>query len=264
MSAHPYKELYSPPLWSASSSRPAMYSRRSCGCSYSSPSTTPPPASSRRHGAGKTGSTPRQSTVCLKCSLITSVQATRRRRAVWLSARLSSCDELPRPTDSRSRCPRLVLHLPAQERQAGRGMTFGKQTAEKARPQRVARRPALERAVLRICGSARAPVHYIVVGRLKPAAEGPGDNQVTKGVTKKQLYILYTPYPACTRLNQTHPLSVSCTENCFTACTAWTTSGCHTSHTQHTALSRGALGGAFPRPTAGPYQKPPAPAALPC
>ena len=51
----------------------------------------------------------------------------------------------------------------------------------------------------------------------------------------------------------------------YTLRTAWTTSGCHTSHTQHTALSRGAFGGAFPHPTAkaGPNQKPPALAALP-
>ena len=219
MSAHPYKELYGT---HTPSGAPPPVGRP---CTRAAAAATPIPVPVRHRHQPPVGGTElaRQEVLldnrqcALNCSLITSVQATRR-RAVWLSARLSSCDELPRPTDSRSRCPRLVLHLPAQERQAGRGMTFGKQTAEKARPQRVARRPALERAVLRICGSARAPVHYIVVGRLKPAAEGPGDNQVTKGVTKKQLYILYTPYPARTRLNQTHPLSVSRTENCFIHC----------------------------------------------
>ena len=71
------------------------------------------------------------------------------KQSVGLSARLSSCDELPRPTDSSSRCSWLVLHLPAQERLAGRGITFGKQTADSAASEK-ARPPALERSNLGI------------------------------------------------------------------------------------------------------------------
>ena len=56
-------------------------------------------------------------------------RSTYSKQSVGLSAQLSSCDELPRPTDSSSRCSWLVLHLPAQERLAGRGTTMGKQTA---------------------------------------------------------------------------------------------------------------------------------------
>ena len=82
------------------------------------------------------------------------------KKSVGLSARLSSCDELPRPTDSSSRCSWLVLHLPAQERLLGRGITFGKQTAVGA-ASRVACSPELERSAPGICAGAQAPVFQL-------------------------------------------------------------------------------------------------------
>eukprot|EP00964_Phaeocystis_antarctica_P093009 scaffold59922_cov49-Phaeocystis_antarctica.AAC.3 len=54
------------------------------------------------------------------------------KQSVGISARLSSCDELPRPTDSSSRCSWLALHLPAQERLAGRGIIISKQPTQGA------------------------------------------------------------------------------------------------------------------------------------
>ena len=82
------------------------------------------------------------------------------KQSVGLSAQLSSCDELPRPTDSSSRCSWLVLHLPAQERLAGRGITMGKQTAVGA-ASRWACSPELERSAPGIRGSAGAPVFQL-------------------------------------------------------------------------------------------------------
>ena len=78
-----------------------------------------------------------------------------------LSSVLSSCDELPRPTDSSSRCPRLSCPSPApRSRTPGRprNETFDKQTEEDA-ASRVARRPALERSHLGICVRGRPPVY---------------------------------------------------------------------------------------------------------
>ena len=79
------------------------------------------------------------------------------KQSVGLSARLSSCDELPRPTDSSSRCSWLALHLPAQERLAGRGIMISKQPTQGAASKKACS-PALERLAPDICVRAPAPV----------------------------------------------------------------------------------------------------------
>merc|ERR1712166_1560537 len=93
------------------------------------------------------------------------------KQSVGLSARLSSCDELPRPTDSSSRCSWLALHLPAQERLAGRGIIVSKQPTQGAASKK-AWSPALERWAPGICASARAPVRHRCTQRATKA--GPG------------------------------------------------------------------------------------------
>ena len=99
------------------------------------------------------------------------------KQSVGLSAQLSSCDELPRPTDSSSRCSWLVLHLPAQERLAGRGITMGKQTAVGCvgAASRWACSPELERSAPGIWACAGAPVFQL--GVTEARAEGGKKNQ---------------------------------------------------------------------------------------
>ena len=98
------------------------------------------------------------------------------KQSVGLSAQLSSCDELPRPTDSSSRCSWLVLHLPAQERLAGRGITMGKQTAVGA-ASRWACSPELERSAPGICAGEGAPMFSWVT---EARAEGDKKSRVYK------------------------------------------------------------------------------------
>ena len=87
------------------------------------------------------------------------------KQSVGISARLSSCDELPRPTDSSSRCSWLVatkLHLPTQERLVGRGMTFrsSSKLQATARTQRGRGRPRWSVPSRHLCGCSSTGVPH--------------------------------------------------------------------------------------------------------
>eukprot|EP00964_Phaeocystis_antarctica_P041562 scaffold23769_cov63-Phaeocystis_antarctica.AAC.3 len=74
------------------------------------------------------------------------------KQSVGLSARLSSCDELPRPTDSSSRCSWLALHLPALKNAwPAEASSLASNPPKARRQRRRGRSPALERSALGIC-----------------------------------------------------------------------------------------------------------------